>query len=263
MCLEYIDKAADLEADVICFPEAYPGPFTCMRNFDAIPELKEKCKGRGVYVIVGRKESAKEPNRYYTVTYVLGPDGSEVGQHTRVMVPGPKCQVFGSKGADVPGDKLNVFDTKFGKIGIAVCSEVYCPEIPRTLALKGAEILFFPSGNPRPTLLSTWKTLIWARAIENLAYTVACQHIWGMEDTIGMIASPEEVLVELNGEGIITATLDLDRVKWLRSQEESPRFLPSPYKTIPGLSSGLVPYSHNGIPLSRRREVFGFAWECP
>jgi predicted amidohydrolase len=261
MCLEYIDKAADLEADLICFPEAYPGPFTCTRNFDAIPELKKKCKDRGVYVIVGRKEPAKEPNRYFTVMYVLGPDGSEVGQQARVMVPGPKLHVFGSKGADVPRDELNVFDTKFGKIGIAICSEVYCTEIPRSLALKGAEILFFPSGNPRPTLLKTWKALIWARAIENLAYTAACQHIWGMEDTIGMIASPEDVLVELNGEGIMIANLDLDRVKWLRSQEESPRFLPSPYKTMPGLSSGLVPYSHNGIRLSRRREVFGFAWE--
>ena len=154
-----------------------------------------------------------------------------------------------------------MFVTKFGKIGISVCSEIYCPEIPRILSLKGAEILFFPTGNVRWALFDTWKTLIWARAIENLAFTVACQHIWGMEDAIGTIASPEEILAESTKEGIITATLDMNHIKWLRSHEESPRFLPSPYKAIPGMSSGLRPNSHQGIPLSRRSKIFGFAWE--
>ena len=110
-------------------------------------------------------------------------------------------------------------------------------------------------------MLKTWKALIWARAIENLAYTVACQHIWGMEDTIGMIASPEEILTELNGEGIMIAILDMNRIDWLRMQEESPRFVPTQYKAIPGLSSGFNPYTYNGVRLSRRREVFGFEWE--
>src|SRR5262249_57974978 len=46
----------------------------------------------------------------------------------------------------VPGDEFPVFDTVHGKVGLAMCSEVYMPEGGRALALRGAELIFMPAG---------------------------------------------------------------------------------------------------------------------
>jgi predicted amidohydrolase len=41
------------------------------------------------------------------------------------------------------------------------------PQVARALALRGAELIFMPAGKDKNTLWATWRTLIWARAIEN------------------------------------------------------------------------------------------------
>ena len=62
-----------------------------------------------------------------------------------------------------------------GKVGLAMCSEIYMPEVTRALALRGAELIFMPAGIEKHRLWTTWRTLIFARAIENLAIAVTTQ----------------------------------------------------------------------------------------
>lgn len=51
---------------------------------------------------------------------------------------------------------------------------------------------------------------------------------------MALIAGPEKMLGKLDGEGMLVADFDIDRVRWLRAQDESVA-LPKPYKVVPGL----------------------------
>ena len=154
-------------------------------------------------------------------------------------------------------DAFEVIDMGWGKVGVATCSEAFVPEVARVLALKGAELCLFPTGILIDELGYTdnWRTLVRARAIENLMYTAVTVNLFppefadpyrrgapetpaasGLTAGIAMIASPERVLAASEAPGILTADLDLARVRWLRETEEE-LIVPAPYRTIPGVLS--------------------------
>lgn len=257
----YIDEAAKAGAKIVCFPEAYPGPFCGAPNYFGPPALCGKARENDVYVIAAGLEKAR-PGKYYTTTWIIAPDGEKLGQYRRTTPAGGPVyeHIFG-----VPfdrlvwGNELPVFKTKYGNIGITVCSEIYTPELSRVLALKGADIIFSPAGGCPPSAFATWTTLLWARAIENLVYVGFCQHMVEPGGMFGVggatrILGPESILAQSPFEGLLTATLDMDRLKTLRNKVEDVR---PPYcRTQPGLSSGLCFYSYKGVPISRKPELY-------
>jgi predicted amidohydrolase len=111
-----------------------------------------------------------------------------------------------------------VFDTKHGKVGLAMCSEVYMPEVTRALALRGAELIFMPAGMDKRRLWETWRTLLWARAIENLALVVSTQNLVTHQNRgLAIVAAPESVLYESTTAGMGVVEISLDRVRELRT----------------------------------------------
>ena len=126
-----------------------------------------------------------------------------------------------------------VFDTRIGRIGMLVCSELYSPELSRLLMLQGVASIAYPAGGAINELLPGWRTLIYARAIEGLVFTVACQNLYGEEEGVATVASPEGVLAQAKGEGLIVADLDFDRLAFLRAEDEKIEF-PKRYATISG-----------------------------
>jgi len=257
----HIDKAAKDGAKIICFPEAYPGPFCGSVTYSGPEGLREKARENKVYVIASGLEEGS-PGKYYTTARLIGPDGKEVGKYRRTTPAGPQIYevLFGQPFKNlIWGDELPVFKTKYGNIGIIFCSEIYTPELSRVLALKGADIIFAPAGGCPPAMFQTWTTLIWARAIENLVYVAHCQH---MPESAGQfssggatrIVSPEAVLAHSPFDGFITATLDMDRLKLLRGIMEDVK---PPFRmTQPGLSSGLCFHNFNNMQISRRPELY-------
>jgi len=236
--LTYLDSAIEKGAKIICFPELYPGPSNPSSNYDST-ELNEKAKTNKVYIIKSRieKEQGVAELPYSVCAELIGPDGEVIGKYKRTTPSGP--YLYRDEGGLALGfdyqqfSDLPVFDTEYGKIGILICSEVYVPELSRILALKGAEIVFYPAGGLINELLPTWRTMVWARAIENIMYTGACQNLYGVEEGIGMIASPEGVLIEEKNEGVLVAEADMGRIRWLREQYEKIE-MPKQYKVIPG-----------------------------
>src|SRR3989442_14714450 len=89
-------------------------------------------------------------------------------------------------------------------------------------ALRGAQITLLPAGLWPPQLHETWRTLLWARAIENLMITATSRNILAGGSGHAIICSPEEVLLEARGPGVFTASVDLARVQWLREQVGRP-----------------------------------------
>lgn len=224
--LVYIEHAAAQGARIVCLPETYPGPWTPPLNYDAIPELAAKARDLDIFVIAGTIEEVPgHPEQHYNALVLIGPDGSELGRYRRTTPEGPWIYQGGSfwdfgyeAGSDLP-----VFDIGETTIGLLICSEVYVPELSRQLALQGAEIIFMPAGLWKMAQWDTWRVLTRARAIENLAYTATCQNILGHESGnagLAMVCSPEQVLAESSVEGILVADCDLDRIRFLRAEQD-------------------------------------------
>ena len=235
---KYIDEAADQGANIICFPESFPGPWKQPIAYSPKERMARKAAERKVYVIFGDLEEVGEKNGdCYNVLWFVGPDGKVIGKYRRTTPLGPWVYKGGNHWDFnyVTGDELQVFDTEFGKVGILMCSEAYSPELSRILTLKGAEIIFLPAGTPGYNWHETWGTLIKARAYENLAYTGVCRNMFGSEATDGLciIAGPEGPLLEAHTCGVFTATLDMDRLRFLRASKDGPN-PPVPWKVKPG-----------------------------
>ncbi len=233
----YIDEAAAQGADLVLFPETYPGPWTAALRYDPLEALAAQARAAGVYVVAGTTEPVPgTPDGYHIVCLFIGPDGRLIGKYRRTCPRGPYIY----KGGPfwdfnyTEADDLPVFETPLGTIGVLICSEVYVPELSRILALKGAALLLFPAGRV-VEFNENWLTLVRARAVENLAITATCQNLIG-NDGMAMIASPERVLAGSTAEGLLIADVDLDRVRELRSM--TPKISGSgPFKTIPGVAS--------------------------
>jgi predicted amidohydrolase len=102
-----------------------------------------------------------------------------------------------------------------------MCSEIYMPEVTRALALRGAELIFMPAGIEKHRLWPTWRTLIFARAIENLAIVVTTQNLFDhAQRGLAMVAAPEEILFESTAAGMSVVDVSLDRVRYLRSTRD-------------------------------------------
>ena len=102
-----------------------------------------------------------------------------------------------------------------------MCSEVYMPEVTRALALRGAEVIFMPAGVDKNRLWATWRTLIWARAIENLAIVVTTQNLFDHSQRgLAMVAAPEEILFESTAAGLSVVDVSLDRVRQMRAARD-------------------------------------------
>ena len=121
------------------------------------------------------------------------------------------------------GEGSVVIDTPFGRLGLAVCYDLRFPELFRSMADQGMDVLALPSAFTAITGKAHWETLVRARAIENLCYVVAAAqggyHASGRE-TFGdsMVVDPwGRVLDRLpRGAGVVTGEIDLERQRHLR-----------------------------------------------
>lgn len=235
--LAWMEQAHAVGADLVLFPEGYPGPTNPDNDFAALGPLSAKAAELGLHVVAGAIEPAGE-GLHHVVLHLIDDRGVVAPPYRRTSPLGPyiyrDIDAWGFDYAASPAPPP-VYDTKLGPIGLLVCSEVYIPELARSLTLRGAETILFPAGGAINELLPTWRTMVWARAIENLVHTAAVQNLYhDEEDGVGMIAAPERVLAQSPAPGLLIADLDSERLAFLRSKEERIEF-PKPYRTIPGV----------------------------
>jgi len=122
-----------------------------------------------------------------------------------------------------PGDKVVVIDTPFGKLGLAICYDLRFPELFRSMADKGAELIALPSAFTAVTGKAHWEVLIRARAIENLSYIIAAAqggyHLNGREsygDSM-IVDHWGQILDRLSsGSGYVIAQYDREQIRKVR-----------------------------------------------
>ncbi len=201
------------------FSEVYPGETTS--------RIQSMAKKYGVIIIAGSiPEQGEEDQKIYNTTYVFGQQGELLGKHRKIHlfdidIPGK----ITFKESDVlsPGNKITVLDTKFGKIGIAVCYDVRFPEIFQIMEKEGAEFVVVPGAFNMTTGPAHWELLMRSRALDNQLYVAAVSparnlrasyHAYGHS----MIVDPwGSVLEELDEEeDFIYRELDFDYLKQVR-----------------------------------------------
>ena len=151
--LSYCDKAAQRGVEILCFPECASTGFDWVQNREPKEEVyaepvpgpmveafADKSKKKGLYIIFGVVERKKRSNKIYNTAFLVGPDEGYAGKYRKVL----------SEGVFENGTNVDVFDTRYGKIGIFICADMRSPEIARLLVAKGARILFQPTNYFHP-----------------------------------------------------------------------------------------------------------------
>ncbi|RNC80013.1 MAG: acyltransferase [Balneola sp.] len=150
-----IREAANKGARIICLQELFRSLYFCdIEDYDnfklaePVPGpttemLQPLAKELGVVIIVSLFEKRAE-GLYHNTTAVIDADGSYLGKYRKMHIPDDPgyCEKF----YFTPGDLgYKVFKTKYATIGVLICWDQWYPEAARITALKGAEMLFYPT----------------------------------------------------------------------------------------------------------------------
>jgi N-carbamoylputrescine amidase len=226
--LKLIDQAAKKGANIVCTQELFMSPYFCQEEDAALFDLAEpipgpttqalqkKAKQHGI-VIVGSLFEKRAKGLYHNTAIVIDADGTLMGKYRKMHIPDDPR--FYEKFYFAPGDLgFKVFDTKFGRIGTLVCWDQWYPEAARLTAMKGADILFYPTAigtwtgemEYKQIQHDAWRTIQRSHAVANGCFVVAANRIgqegelvfWGhsfVSRPMGIMAAEageqEEVLV--------------------------------------------------------------------
>lgn len=123
----------------------------------------------------------------------------------------------------VPGDKVAVVDTPFGRLGLAICYDIRFPELFRAMVDLEVDMIAIPSAFTAPTGKAHWECLVRTRAIENQSCVIAAAqggyHVNGRE-THGnsMIVDAWGTILgrQASGSGVVVAEFDSERQVCMR-----------------------------------------------
>jgi len=243
MAVEYANKAANKGAKLVCFPEGYPGPSSGPMNSGGnlskspIEMMRDSAMYHGIYISCGNLEESLEiKGAYYLCHKIISPKGEILENYKRCQPTPPvlNANLYNEDRRHIlPGNELSVVDTEIGKIGIIICSELYVPELTRVKMLMGANIILNPIGGStgkykaqpydrkgnivRGSKINMFRSIAQCRAAENIVYVIGSANIWFDGSPWGSyVASPEEMIAGLDGEGIAYATLDMERLNYLK-----------------------------------------------
>lgn len=211
---------AKREVDIACFPELATTGYALYERWhgvsETIPgpttdELGRISKEHGVSLIVGLPERDVERKLFFDSAVLTDQAGDFKGVYRKVHLWDRERTYF-SPGTDFP-----VFSTPRGKIGIGVCYDIEFPEPARIMAMEGAELLFFPSAQPR-TMRRRIEVYAKSRASENCVF-IAFSNRTGKEAGLEFLGSSQitspscRVLARVsNGTGYAIADLDLHQL---------------------------------------------------
>ena len=188
-----VEEAAAKGAQVVAPPELFSGPYFCKVEDDALFALARPTAEHPSVVAMQKLAKAlkvaiptsffeKDGHHYYNTLAMVGPDGEIMGTYRKSHIPdGPGYE---EKFYFRPGnDGFKVWDVFSARIGVAVCWDQWYPETARVLALKGAEVLFYPTAigsEPKDAEMDTsrmWRRAMIGHAVSNCMPVVAPNRI--------------------------------------------------------------------------------------
>lgn len=209
-CLDLIRESAEMGAELCVTIEtvnAYIAlgdtrfEYTDTLDSETVKRFSAAAREYGIHIVAGLALSID--GLPYNCAVLFDDKGEIVGVHKKVHLPAGEELHFSH------GDRFDVFETKFGKIGMLVCWDMQFPESARELALADADLIACPTYG--------WENVYGlARAYENSVYIAVgmCTYKWGLwpennpsciVDNMGNIVAS----CERDGEGIAIADIDI------------------------------------------------------
>ena len=211
-----VRRAAAGGAQIILLPELFATPYFCIeqdvRHLALAHELTEDpavqrfarvARELGVVLPISFFERAGQA--HFNSIAILDADGSTLGVYRKSHIPnGPGYQ---EKNYFSPGDSgFRIWQTRFARIGVGICWDQWFPETARVMALKGAELLFFPTaiGSEPPPALPVnsrehWQRTQQGHAAANLTPLIAANR-YGLERSL---QDPEGLYIRFYGSSFI------------------------------------------------------------
>ena len=239
-----IREAAARGAQVILIQELFETPYFCKdhlsrhlqlaRPLDAHPAVEHfRALARELAVVLPVSVFERANNAFYNSVVIVDADVSVLGSYRKAHIPeGPG---YHEKYYFSPGDTgFKVFDSRYAKLGVAICWDQWFPEAARCMALMGAEILLYPTAigsephDPSIDSSGHWQRTMQGHAAANIIPVVASNRIGteqGEKYTMtfygsSFIASHTgEKVAEADrvSETVLTADLDLSAARQFRA----------------------------------------------
>lgn len=176
----FVDVVSGYNADFAVFPEFFNtplmGPYNHLPETEAMrklaestPEIRERIQSLAVTynvnIIAGSMPIVDEEGKLFNASYLCHRSG-QYDEYRKVHITPNEMKYYGMYG----GDKVSVFDTDCGKVGIQICYDVEFPELSRIMADQGLQILFVPFLTDTQNGYTRVRNCAQARAIENECY---------------------------------------------------------------------------------------------
>jgi len=241
--VEWIGRAADDGAQIVCLPELFHSQYFCQTENHDNFRLAEEIPGPSTHrlssvareksiVIIASLFEKRAAGVYHNTAVIIDTTGEILGKYRKMHIPDDPG--YYEKFYFTPGDLgFQSWKTERGNIGVCVCWDQWYPEAARLTALRGAEILFYPTAigwHPREkrkygaAQFSAWQTIMRSHAIANGCFVAAANRI-GHEAAAGgdgiefwgqsFIAAPSgEVLAQgsVDQEEVVSVEVEWKRV---------------------------------------------------
>jgi len=239
-----IREAAARGASIICLQELFATLYFCQTeeyepfaHAEPVPgtstQVLQELASELEVVIIASLFEARARGLFHNTAAVIDADGTYLGMYRKMHIPDDPG--FYEKFYFTPGDLgYKVFKTRYATIGVLICWDQWFPEAARITALKGADILFYPtaigwasgeqSADIRRSQQDAWKTMHMSHAVANGIYVAAANRV-GTEGELefwgnSLVCDPSgQIMIEASHheEALLLARCDLSRIGFSRS----------------------------------------------
>jgi deaminated glutathione amidase len=207
-------------AGIVATAEALDGPSNA-----AVAKLAARL---GIYVLAGSiYEPSSRPDRVFNTSVLVDPQGAYLAVYRKIhLFDAVSAGVVYRESDDLEaGSAVVTVEVDGVAVGLSICYDLRFPELYRSLALKGAQVLLVPAAFTAYTGAAHWEVLLRARAVENTCFVAAADQVGEYlpgRASYGhsMIVDPWGTVLARAGDGvgICVADLDLERLHEVRSQ---------------------------------------------
>ena len=239
-----VRKAAAEGANIILLQELFETPYFCQKQkfeyFDLAKPLSENAAvkrftevAKELQVVLPISFYEKAGNTEFNTIAIIDADGTILGTYRKTHIP--DGLPYAEKFYFTPGDTgFKVWKTKYADIGVGICWDQWFPEAARSMALLGAELLFYPTAiGSEPTLnidsKSHWQHAMQGHAAANIMPVIASNRIGTETDDessmtfygSSFIADQTGTIVEeadRETESVLVHEFDLDAIAQMRRE---------------------------------------------
>ncbi|WP_428325925.1 carbon-nitrogen hydrolase family protein [Nitrosopumilus sp.] len=228
--ISYIEKAASKDATLCAFPEFmmfYTNSTQTPKQLATLAEtitgnfvktIAKTAKENHIQVVGSFYEKSRKKDRVYDTSFVIDKSGKVISTYRKIHL----YDALGFRESDkmASGSKIaKPVKTTLGKIGMMICYDLRFPEMSRSLAAAGSEILVAPSAWVKGNMKEEhWLTINKTRAIENGCYVIAPDQVGNIYCGRSLVVDPYgKILLDMKKkQGIGYANIDLKKVKQTR-----------------------------------------------